>query len=397
MEQTPPPPSDHTSADPPPAFPEGLEAIRPLGDGQMARVYLARETELERTVAVKVLRPEMAADETARLRFEREARSVASLVHPNVVSVHRFGRLPDGTPYLVMTHVHGRTLADRLHADGVLPEGEVRSILAQLASALAAAHRKGVVHRDVRPANVLLDEDSGRCMLTDFGIAALLEGGGGASQRLTRTGQIIGEPRYASPEQLRGERVTPQADIYSLAVLAYETLAGEGPYRARSMREVIAAHLTGEPIPISQIRPGISSDLEALLLRCLSRQPAHRPRAEDIARRLEEGSRAAPDVGAAAHGQGLGIMRRRIPHVVATTFTAGLVFTELVQSLTDDELLPAISYRLSLNLAAWALAASAVLAWFHGEKGKQSVPMVEKWILAVLAVGWLLVTVVSVR
>src|SRR5688500_12718957 len=154
-----------------------------------------------------VRRPELGMDGAPRRRFEREARSAASLTHPNVVSVHRLGRLADGTPYLVMTYVNGRTLADRLKAEGLMPEPEARSLLTQMASALAAAHKKGIVHRDVRPANVLVEEETGRFLLSDFGIAGLLEGEG-SEQRLTRTGQIIGEPRYASPEQLRGEKVT---------------------------------------------------------------------------------------------------------------------------------------------------------------------------------------------
>jgi serine/threonine protein kinase len=316
-------PSHPPTTDPPPALPEGLEVIRPLGVGKMARVYLARERELERVVAVKVLRPELASDETARLRFEREARSAASLAHPNVVAVYRFGRLASGTPYLVMSYVQGRTLADRLKADGALAEREGRALVAQLASALAAAHRKGIVHRDVRPANVLLEDESGRMLLSDFGIAALLEGGADSGPRLTRTGQMIGEPRYSSPEQLRGDKVTGAADIYSLAILAYEVLTGEGPYRVTSTREAFAAHLTGEPRPISRIRPGISKDLEDLLLRCLAREPAHRPRAEDVVKRLEEsgggGVAAGGAVGQPVAAEGHGILRRRMPQIVAST------------------------------------------------------------------------------
>jgi serine/threonine protein kinase len=376
-----------------PVFPEGLEMIRPLGDGKMARVFLARETDLQRVVAVKVLRAELSADETARARFEREARSAASLTHPAVVSVHRFGRLADGTPYLVMTFVNGRTLADRLKAEGVMQEAEARALLVQIASALAAAHKKGIVHRDVRPANVLVDEETGRYMLADFGIAGLLEGGGESGPRLTRTGQIIGEPRYASPEQLRGEKVTGQADLYSLAVLAYEVLTGESPYAVSSTRETITAHLAGEPRPISRIRPGVSSDLEDLLLRCLARQPTHRPRAEDVVKRLEAWGTADGASSGLAETGDLLLMKKRVPQIVLSTLAAGVTLVGLVGTLEQMNRLPTGAFDHAINLSIFSLFASFVIAWFHGEKGDQVSPLLERWILGVIGAGWLGVTV----
>jgi serine/threonine protein kinase len=398
-----PPQRGNVPDDPPPVLSDGLEIVRPLGDGKMARVFLAKEKELQRVVAVKVLRPELVMDETARLRFEREARSAASLTHPNVVSVHRLGRLADGTPYLVMTYVNGRTLADRLKAEGLMPEPEARSLLTQMASALAAAHKKGIVHRDVRPANVLVEEETGRFLLSDFGIAGLLEGEG-SEQRLTRTGQIIGEPRYASPEQLRGEKVTGQADLYSLAVLAYEILTGESPYKVKTTRDMIAAHMSQEPRPITRIRPGISPDLEDLLLRCLAREPAHRPRAEDVVKKLERpvAGSAQPSIPdrprvareVAEPDLGVDIMGRRIPHIVASTTVAGSGLIALITGIIQTEQIPAVSLWLTVNLVAWGILASAVLAWFHGEKGKQKMPPTEKWILAGITVGWLAVTAV---
>lgn len=378
------------------SLPPGLEPIRPLGQGMVAHVHLAREAELQRLVAVKLLRPEVAAEETARRRFEREARSAASLDHPNVVAVHRFGRLADDTPYLVMAYVPGRTLAERLEAEGPLDEVETRSVLAQLASALAAAHRKGIVHRDVRASNVLIEEDTGRVLLTDFGIAAVLDGGRERGPRLTRTGQILGQPRYASPEQLRGIEVTGQADVYSLGVLGYELLTREGPYRASSPREWITAHLTGEPRPVSSIRAGVSRELEELLLRCLAREPAHRPRPGDVARRLQAG-RSAGGAAATADGRGgadgLGIRRRRIPQIVTSTLVVGAGLLGLVMGAVDIGRLPQVSVELTVNLVAWALLASGVLAWFHGERGRQEFTPRERWILAALATGCLTVTV----
>lgn len=378
-----------------PELPSGLEWVRPLGRGKMARVYLAREPELQRLVAVKVLRPELSGDETARLRFEREARSAASLSHPNVVSVHRFGRLDDGTPYLVMTYVRGRTLADRLQAEGPVGEAEGRALLAQLASALAAAHARGIVHRDIRPANVLVEEETGRALLADFGIAAVLEGGGGSGPRLTRTGQILGEPRYASPEQLRGDEVTGQADVYSLAVLAYELLTGEGPYRASSTREWISAHLSAEPRPLSALRQPVSAELEALLLRCLAREPAHRPRAEDVRKRLEATSDPSP--GGAPGGAGAeapGLMGRRVPQIVGAAVAGAVGLLGVMDAIIQNTDLPRVAFHVALAFCVWGVLASAVVAWFHGQRGRQEAPPVERWILAILAAGWLATTAV---
>lgn len=368
----------------------------------MACVYLAREAELDRAVAVKVLHPEFAADETARLRFEREARLAASIIHPNVVSVHRFGRMEDGTPFLVMTYVAGRTLAERLEAAGTLDEPEARTLLAQLAAALALAHRKGVVHRDVRPANVLIEEESGRYLLADFGIAGVLEESTRESQRLTRTGQVMGEPDYAPPEQLRAERVTGQADVYSLAILTYQAVAGAVPYRAKKGQHWMAAQLRTDPIPLSELRPGISADLDDLLLRCLATEPRHRPRAQDVVRHLREtGSRGRSGSEGSSTGKQhpptgshrAGILRRRVPHIVSATFGAGVIFMGLVMGAVDIERLPNVAVELALNLVAWAVLASGVLAWFHGEEGPQEMPAVEMWMLAGLTAGWLASTV----
>jgi serine/threonine-protein kinase len=387
---------EHAAPDRLPALPDGLEVIHLLGEGKMARVYLARERALERVVAVKVLRPELSGDETARARFEREARSAASLSHPNVVSVYRFGQLPNGTPFLVMSYVQGRTLADRLHAEGTLDEREARELLTHLASALASAHKKGIVHRDVRPANVLIEDESGRVLLSDFGIAALLEAGTDHGPRLTRTGQMIGEPRYSSPEQLRGEKVTGQSDIYSLAILAYEALTGESPYRGTTAREAFAAHLTGEPRPIGQLRPGLSKDLEDLLLRCLAREPAHRPRAEDLLKRLE-GPPAHPNPtlipSAEFASEGLMLARRRWPQIVSSAAVVGVSLLGLVLAAIQVEMLPQGAGWLTANLVGWGIAVSGVIAWFHGEKGPQKPTLVEVVLVGALVLGWLGTTV----
>ena len=263
-----------------PDLPADLEYLRPLAKGKKGKVHLAREPELERLVVVKVLPPELSADETTRLRFEREARAAASLMHAHVVPVYCFGWLSDGSPYLVMAHVKGRTLTDHLEARGPMEETEALDLIGGLASALAAAHGKGIVHRNVQPDNVLVEEDSGSALLSNFGLARILEAGASKSPQLTHTGQVLGEPHYSAPEQLRGEEVTEQADIYSLGILAYEVLTGEGPYRAKTNAAWIQAHLNEDPIPVSQLRTGVSPELETLLLRCLATKPSQRPRAK---------------------------------------------------------------------------------------------------------------------
>ena len=378
----------------PPALPADLEYMRPLADGKRGRVHLAREEGLNRLVAVKILPPRLSADETARLRFEREARAAASFMHPHVVPVHRFGWLPDGSPYLVMGYVKGRTLTEFLEARGPMRESDALVLIGSLASALAAAHRKGIVHRDVQPDNVLVEEDGGSALLSNFGLARILEEVTSNSPRLTRTGQVLGEPHYSAPEQLRGEKVTEQADVYSLGIVAYEAITGEGPYRAKTNTEWITAHLNGEPTPISQLRMGTSPALEDLLLRCLHRKPSHRPRADDIVQAIDSIRDPSSSGSAGGEGEGIGILRRRIPYIVGATFAAGVTLIGLVSQFVEMGLIrdPRV-YPLTLTFAAWGLLASGVLAWFHGERGRQKAPLLEKGILAVLAVGWIAMTV----
>ncbi|MEX2281314.1 MAG: serine/threonine-protein kinase [Gemmatimonadota bacterium] len=254
-----------------------LEVIRRIGEGSVAEVYLAREPALKRMVAVKVLRHDVATDETSRLRFEREAQAAASIHHPNITSIYRVGRLPSGIPYIIMEYVDGRTLADLLEARGPLALDEVRRILASIASALAAAHRKNIVHRDVRPGNAILEEETRRVVLMDFGIAALIDTGTQDAKRLTTIGRPLGDPLHMSPEQLRGEAVTQQSDVYGIGVLAYELLTGVGPFGKR-----IGSQLTQEPPALHDLQPHLDVEFSALMKRCLAKNPEHRPRANEV-------------------------------------------------------------------------------------------------------------------
>ena len=264
----------------------GLEVIGLLGRGSAAVVYLARERSLRRLVAVKVLAPWLANDEVSRLRFEREAQAAARISHPNVVAVHWVGTLSDDGPYIVMQHVSGRSLQDRMRAEGPLEEDEVRRVLADLASGLAAAHRQRIVHRDVKPANILFEEETGRIYLTDFGIAGILVSGDEDVTHLTTQGHVLGDPRYVSPEHLEGQQLTGLADMYSLGIVGFELAAGQHPHEFQSLGDLMAAHLRETPRKLSEVRAGADPDLEELLARCLQRTPSHRPSATDVVKYL---------------------------------------------------------------------------------------------------------------
>ena len=265
-----------------------FQILRLLGEGSMARVYLARERALQRLVAIKLMKSELAEDETARKRFERESRSAAKIHHHNVATVHRVGSLEDETPFIIMEYIEGRDLADALQAEGVMTVEQACHTLSQVASALAAAHESGIVHRDVRPDNVVRERDSDRVVLTDFGIAGILETGTETITRLTQQGQLLGDPRYVSPEQLLGEAVTDESDVYSLGIMGYELLTLKTPYEGTRSVQLVTAHLKKEPIPLARLRPDVDPRLAELLERCLSKNPRHRPRASEVAKALEQ-------------------------------------------------------------------------------------------------------------
>jgi serine/threonine-protein kinase PpkA len=293
-----------------------LEVIRPLGTGSSARVYLAREPGLQRLVAVKVLRPELAGDEVLRRRFEREGQSAARVSHPHVVGIHRIGRFADGLPYMVLEYVDGRTVAEALAAGGPLPVEEARGVLHAVASALVTVHERGIVHRDVRSDNVFLENRTGRAVLGDFGIAALADSGSSSAAKLTAVGQRLGVTTSMSPEQVRGEEITPQSDVYALGVLGYEILVGRGPYEARGDAQLLVAHLQAEPTPLVQLRGAVDPRLAELLQRCLAKDPRHRPLSSDVAAALERLRPGAPAEESApddAFGQFvLELKRRRV-------------------------------------------------------------------------------------
>jgi serine/threonine-protein kinase len=274
------------------ALAPSYELDRELGRGGMAIVYGARDTRLRRRVAVKLLPPDLAFRPDIRSRFLREAETAAQLSHPNIVPIFSVDER-DGLVYFVMALVEGGNLGDRLRQQGALPIEDARQILRELADALGYANRNGVVHRDIKPDNILLDADSGRAMITDFGIARAATGGNDA--RLTATGVTIGTPTYMSPEQCTGERdIDGRSDLYSLGVVAYQMLTGRPPFIGGSTPAIIMMHVTEAPVPPRTRRAEIPRDLEQIVLKLLEKDPANRfATGEDVVAALD-GAPLAP-------------------------------------------------------------------------------------------------------
>ena len=243
--------------------------IELLGQGGMATIFRAQDTQLGREVAVKLLRPEYLRDPDFSSRFRQEAQNAASLSHPNVVTVYDYGEDPSG-PFIVMEYVDGEDLATILRRNGSLPPAQATRISASVARALAAAHARGIVHRDVKPGNVLIGRD-GRVKVVDFGIARAI-----AEAQTTLPGTTLGSVHYFSPEQARGEQATEASDQYSLGIVLYEALTGTRPWEGDSAASVALARLSG-PIPDPMIaRPGIPSALAAVVTKALALDPADR-------------------------------------------------------------------------------------------------------------------------
>ncbi|HYX86103.1 MAG TPA: serine/threonine-protein kinase [Gaiellales bacterium] len=250
-----------------------------LGRGGMAVVYLAHDTELGRPVALKLLADHAAEDDAFRARFAREARIAARLSHPNIVPLFDAGE-HDGRPFIVMEYVKGETLADTLAREGRLPPDRVVDIGRQCCAGLAFAHDAGLVHRDVKPQNLLVTRD-GVVKIADFGVAWALD-----QTRLTLTGSIVGTARYLAPEQTGGDQITPAADVYALGVVLYELLAGRAPHEGGSLPELVIAKRNQEVAPLRTLRADVPATLDAAVLACLSVSPGERPAADALAGRL---------------------------------------------------------------------------------------------------------------
>ena len=240
-----------------------------LGDGGMAIVYLGHDLLLGRDVAIKTLRPQFAADPTVRSRFEREARAAASLSHPNIIDVYDVGE-ESGAPYIVMELIRGQTLKEIIAADAPFHPDDVAELLGQVGGALDYAHAHGYVHRDVKPANILVDAH-GRARIADFGIAKSL-----ADAELTEHGSGFGTAAYVSPEQAEGLMATPASDVYSAGVLAYEMLTGTLPFNAETPLGLAMRHVHDPAPPPSRRAPTLSAQVDGIVLRALDKDPTRR-------------------------------------------------------------------------------------------------------------------------
>jgi len=241
-----------------------------LGAGGFAVVYLVRDLNLKRKLAVKVLSPDLITSKTVLERFRREAETVAQLIHPHIVPLHFIGQKED-LLYLAMDCVDGGSLADLIEKQGKLPVDEVARILREVAGALDHAHRRGVVHRDIKPHNVLIEAETGRTLVTDFGIARTAEG-----SSLTASGMMVGTPAYLSPEQVTGATADHRADIYALGVMGYEMLTGQPPFTGPTPTAVLMKRLTGAPTPIEKLRTDVPQAVRDIIDGCLAQDPAER-------------------------------------------------------------------------------------------------------------------------
>src|SRR6266508_734044 len=260
---------------------------RELGRGGMGVVYLAREVRLDRPVATKLLPPSKASDPKLRERFLREARTAAKLSHPNVIPIHAVEEIGEFV-FFAMAYIEGETLTERVRRRGPMAPSEAARVLRDVAWALAYAHGQGVIHRDVKPDNILL-ESTGRVLVADFGIASVVTGAGALTGG---AGEVVGTPEFMSPAQALGEAVDARSDLYSLGIVGYFASSGSLPFEAPKATDVLAKQVTEPAPPVSSAAPGVPRRVAQAIDRCLAKDPAERPEstaalAEQLSRALE--------------------------------------------------------------------------------------------------------------
>jgi tRNA A-37 threonylcarbamoyl transferase component Bud32 len=301
-----------------------------IGQGGMARVFRARQTSLNRTVALKVLAPELARDALFVQRFRQEAMIAAALEHPNIAPIYDVGQA-DGESYIAMRFIPGRSLADVLRQEGRLSLERAQRILEQVANALDYAHSRGVVHRDLKPANIILDSND-QAVLVDFGIARAAD-----SAQLTRVGQVPGTPGYMSPEQVRGEAVDYRTDLYSLGILAFELLSGRTPFNPDSEVAVLHQHVYDPPPPLRALRPELPDSTDRAVRRMLAKRPEDRfPSAAAFCAAMK---------GAAVHS------RPRMPLWLPAVAAAGTLAVVVVLMLREPASVPQVEAAVTVVAA----------------------------------------------
>jgi serine/threonine protein kinase len=342
-----------------------------LGAGGMGIVYRAARLLIGDEVAVKILHPALVSDEQAAERFRREAQAAARLKHPNAVSVYDFGLTPDGLVYLVMELVEGESLRDTIKRQGPLMPSVAVEIARQVCAALDEAHRQGIVHRDVKPDNILVHETAQglRVKVLDFGIARIrdLPTGGG---NLTQTGVMVGTPRYMSPEQCLGEEVDGRSDIYSLGVVLFEMLAGTVPFNSPTPAAVAVQHATQPPPPLRAINMSVPAAVESVILRALEKRRGDRPQtagalAEELAEAVSEGTHLLARPAAATSAPSFSLQQlasAAVPTVVMSAASGqSPTLTPKADSQSQSHLPEAARVRRSLAPMLGGLVVGAVI------------------------------------
>lgn len=257
-----------------------FELIEMIGQGAMAIVYKAKQTAVDRYVAVKIMRPELASDPVQQKRFSREARSLSKLDHPNLLKIFDIGQTPNGRPYFIMEYLKGRSIEKMLEEAGPVAPAFALRMFVQVCDAMDHAHKQGIIHRDLKPENIMLvrcEDDQHLTKVVDFGIVKYTDDQM-VSQRLTKTGEVWGSPVYMSPEQCKGEKLDPRSDIYSFGLVMYEALTGEMTFDATKIAAIIVKQIYEQPKSFKEVRPDLNIDpqLEAIVFKCLEKDPAKR-------------------------------------------------------------------------------------------------------------------------
>ena len=331
---------------------------REIGRGGMGTVYLATHLGLERPVAVKIIKREFATDSDLSERFLREARTMAKLRHPHAAMIFDAGSLPDGRHFIIMELVEGETLSEALAREGRFSPAQAVRIATQVCDVLEEAHRLGIIHRDLKPSNIMLS-DRGVCVL-DFGVAKVLASTAEstATHASTGSGQLVGTPRYMSPEQCLGQRVGARSDLYSLGVLIYEMLAGRPPFVDPLQSALLVKQATAPPPPLPKLRQDVPRSLALAVHTLLAKRPEDRPRTAALAKALLERSlvqsdRTLPDVeplssmvAAANAGRSI-VFRVGAPLILVVMFGAFLAFAYTGQSASDPTIQRAVTSALT--------------------------------------------------